>query len=290
MSKTRLYSNIIYPDSDFRIISIANRTSSIDDKNNYSKMFHEDIEIKLFYEGSSTLIIDNNTIITAPGDLVVINPYEFHSTVEPGDTKGQYHLIMIGLDFFENSVTNSLNLRSVFIKDRTKINSLIKDNYRIKEIATNIVFELEHRKCNYKQAVSGLVLELFSLLLRDYRSDKLLDLPEDKNIRNYELIYPAISKIRNDYVEKINIDNLATMCNVSKYHFCRIFKQVTSLSAIQYQTVYRLQIADNLLLNSDKTISEIANLCGFEDVCYFSRCYKKHLGVSPRQKRAILSK
>ena len=196
---------------------------------------------------------------------------------------------MIGLDFFENSVTNSLNLRSVFIKDRTKINSLIKDNYRIKEIATNIVFELEHRKCNYKQAVSGLVLELFSLLLRDYRSDKLLDLPEDKNIRNYELIYPAISKIRNDYVEKINIDNLATMCNVSKYHFCRIFKQDTSLSAIQYQTVYRLQIADNLLLNSDKTISEIANLCGFEDVCYFSRCYKKHLGVSPRQKRAILS-
>ena len=104
MSNTSFYSNITFPTPDFKILSIANVTSSIDNKNTYSKMFHEEIEIKLFYEGSSTLIIDNNTIVTDPGDIVIINPYEFHSTVELGDTKGRYHLIMIGLDFFENIV------------------------------------------------------------------------------------------------------------------------------------------------------------------------------------------
>lgn len=128
------------------------------------------------------------------------------------------------------------------------------------------------------------------MLLRDFKSDESLNLPLDKNIRYYELIYPAIRKIRNDYAKKITVDELASLCNISKYHFCRIFKKVTTLSAVNYQTEYRLQVADILLKNTDKSITEIAILCGFEDACYFSRCYKKHTGVSPKQNRAILSK
>ena len=154
----------------------------------------------------------------------------------------------------------------------------------------NIVYELNEKREMYENVVQGLVLELFSILIRDYKSNDTLDLPSDKNIRYYEIIYPAIRKIRKDFASNISIDELAAICNVSKYHFCRIFKAVTSFSAVNYQTEYRLRIADILLKNSDKSISEIADMCGFGDAGYFSRCYKKHTGVSPREKRIILSK
>lgn len=290
MQNANAYNNIVFPDKNLKIISASNTVSSIDNKDTLSKMFHEDIEIKLFYEGSSTLIIGDKTIITTPGDVVIINPYEFHSTINAGETKGKYHLIMIGLDFFESDSTKLLDLRHIFIKDRTKLNSLIRDNPYINQLINKIVAELDDKKPLYEKIIYALVLELFSLLLRDYKDDEILDLPEGKNVRYYELIYPAIRKIRRDYAENISIDYLASLCNVSKYHFCRIFKAVTSLSAIQYQTEYRLQVADIYLTNSDKTISEISALCGFDDVSYFSRCYKKHMGMSPQQKRAILSK
>ena len=136
----------------------------------------------------------------------------------------------------------------------------------------------------------GLTLELFGLLLRNYKSEKTMEIPSAKSIRYYDIIYPAIQKLRTDYAEKISVEKLAEMCNVSKYHFCRIFKTVTGMSVLQYQTEYRLQIADIFLEKSTKSVSEIAEICGFDDMCYFSRCYKKHTGMSPKQKRAILSK
>ena len=281
---------ITYQNEHLKLVTVADQISSIDNNNDLTSMFHEDIEIKLFYEGSSTLIIGNRTIVTSPGDIVVINPYEFHSTVDIGERKGVYHLLMVSLDFFQSENNSIFDLRHLFIKEHIKLKTLIQNNSRLYDIIINIVNEVKEKKPFYESVVHGLIAELFALLLRDFKSDEPLNLPLDNNIRYYELIYPAIQKIRNDYAQKITVDELASLCNISKYHFCRIFKKVTSLSAVNYQTEYRLQVADILLKNTDKSITEIAVLCDFEDACYFSRCYKKHTGVSPKQNRAILSK
>lgn len=284
------YNDVVFTNKDLKIMSFPKIVSSVDSINNFSNVYHEDIEIKLFYEGSSTLLIDDKNFETLPGDVVIINPYEFHSTVNLGQEKGKYHLLMVGLDFFDGTYSNLLDLRNIFLKERICIKNLIRGNIRISDIVNNIVCELNEKREMYENVVQGLVLELFSILIRDYKSNDTLDLPSDKNIRYYEIIYPAIRKIRKDFASNISIDELAAMCNVSKYHFCRIFKAVTSFSAVNYQTEYRLRIADILLKNSDKSISEIADMCGFGDAGYFSRCYKKHTGVSPREKRIILSK
>ena len=61
---------------------------------------HEDIEIKCFYEGTATLLIESQTVSVKAGDVVVINPYEFHATVDTGEEKGKYNLFMLPLDYF----------------------------------------------------------------------------------------------------------------------------------------------------------------------------------------------
>ncbi len=287
--KKKNFSKINFDDNEIKIIANADAVSHIDSKDDYPNVFHEEIEIKLFYEGSSTLIVGDETVVAQPGDIVVMNPYEFHSTVDYGQKKGRYHLLMIGLDFFENE-NNAPDLRHIFLSEKTALQTHIRGDARLVRILTDLVFEVNEKKPMYKQMAYGLTLELFGLLLRNYKSEKTMEIPSAKSIRYYDIIYPAIQKLRTDYAEKISVEKLAEMCNVSKYHFCRIFKTVTGMSVLQYQTEYRLQIADIFLEKSTKSVSEIAEICGFDDMCYFSRCYKKHTGMSPKQKRAILSK
>ena len=58
-----------------------------------------------------------------------------------------------------------------------------------------------------------------------------------------------------------------------------------SSKPIQYIINYRISLAETLLKTTDNTIEEIAYACGFEDVSYFYRCYKKIKGVSPKKSR-----
>lgn len=282
---TRTYKKFEFPNENLKIKHLAEISSFINSSKNFSKDFHEEIEIKLFYEGSSTLLVGNESIVTQPGDVVFINPYQFHSTVGYGEIKGKYHLLMIGLDFFGSDNRDLFDLRYLFIKEHISINTLIRGNERISQIVADIVSELRSGKEMYEQIIRGLMLELFVMLLRDYKSENNTKYPSDKKIRNYEIIYPAIRKIRTDYTARLSVDELALMCNVSKYHFCRIFKESTSMTVVQYQNEYRLQIADTLLKTKDMSIREIAEQCGFDDMCYFSRCYKKKFGDSPLKSR-----
>lgn len=286
--KSLNYKHGVYA-GELKLISVEGGAGDFSSMEDFSDIFHEDVEIKLFYEGGSTLLIGNEAFAVTAGDVVFINPYEFHSTLY-GAEAGKYHLLMIGLDFFENADSRALDLRHLFIKERLSFQTLIRDDERVRRIVADIVYEMSEKGELYENVVRGLVAELFCLLLRKYKSAVALEYPTNSNIRYYEIIYPAVAKIRKDYAKKISVEELAALCNVSKYHFCRIFKAVAGVSAVQYQTAYRLRMADVFLKNSNKSVSEIAALCGFEDIHYFSRCYKKHIGVSPRENRAILCK
>jgi AraC-like DNA-binding protein len=130
------------------------------------------------------------------------------------------------------------------------------------------------------------MMELLSVLLREGLQKKDAS-PHEHAVRYYGVVEPALRHIRDAYTEQISIEELAALCNVSKYHFCRIFKSVAGSTAIQYLNEYRLQIAHILLLNTKENIAQIAQKCGFESENYFCRYYKRQFGVSPGKARNI---
>ena len=67
--------------------------------------------------------------------------------------------------------------------------------------------------------------------------------------------------------------------------YSSLFKEKTGYTPLQYLTEKRMENAKHLLSSSDLhySISEIAELCGFEDIYYFSRVFKKNVGLSPTQ-------
>lgn len=283
------YDEIVFENEELKVNAVTCRVSAVDSINDFSKVFHEDIEFKYFYEGSSTLCIGTENIIVQPGDVVVINPYEFHATVSNADVKGKYHIIVVGLDFF-GSENSYMDLRYLFLHQRTRIINHIRGDERLCRLIERAAVEATEKKEHYENVVRGIMLELFSLLLRNYRDASASDYPDGKAIRRYRTIYPAIHMIRADCNTEHTVDELALACNVSKYHFCRIFKEATGMSAVEYRNETRLQTAEILIKTTDMTVAEISRSCGFDDPAYFSRCYKNKYGISPLKKRAILSK
>lgn len=81
---------------------------------------------------------------------------------------------------------------------------------------------------------------------------------------------------------------IAQYANFSDYElsqFAESFKKATGKSPAKYKTDIKIAKAANLLLTTSLSISQIAVLAGYNDPFYFSRAFKKHMGVSPREYR-----
>lgn len=87
--------------------------------------------------------------------------------------------------------------------------------------------------------------------------------------------------IREHFTRKISVKEVAKAACLSEYHFIRTFKQCFDKTPIQYLKELRLESAKKLLLSETYSISEIATLCGFSDIFYFSLSFKKAFQQSP---------
>lgn len=91
--------------------------------------------------------------------------------------------------------------------------------------------------------------------------------------------------IEEHYQENLSMDGLARMAGVSRGYFFRSFKKAFGISPLAYQQGLRIEAAKTLLHAASLNCSEIADRTGFENVCFFHRVFKKHVGITPRQYR-----
>lgn len=94
-----------------------------------------------------------------------------------------------------------------------------------------------------------------------------------------------ITYIENNYTHAISIQDIAKECHFSESHFMKFFKQCTGTSFISYLNDYRLLIASRLLTSTDLPVTQIAVECGFDNISYFNRCFKKKYGEAPSKMR-----
>lgn len=80
---------------------------------------------------------------------------------------------------------------------------------------------------------------------------------------------------------QLNLDTLAASANVSKFHFIKKFKAWSGQSPIQYFIHMKVQRACYLLDSTAMSVKEVAAALGYDDVYYFSRLFKKVLGIAP---------
>lgn len=88
--------------------------------------------------------------------------------------------------------------------------------------------------------------------------------------------------------QTVSLDALAALANMSKYHFSSRYKALTGYSPIKHFLNMKMEHACNLLDSTDLGVGAIAAKLGYEDSLYFSRLFRKTIGLSPRSYRASL--
>lgn len=100
--------------------------------------------------------------------------------------------------------------------------------------------------------------------------------------KQYLHIKPAINYINEHFLdESINIENLAEICDISYSYFKKIFMKKFNVSPKKYIIQLKLDYACELLKTKIYSVTTISALCGFDDVSFFSRQFKKYMGITP---------
>ena len=91
----------------------------------------------------------------------------------------------------------------------------------------------------------------------------------------------AIRQMDTDCASVQGIEQLAEQSRVSFAHFTRCFREETGVSPMQYLQEARIRKAMTLLLNTGKSVEEIAAETGFSSGNYFGKVFRHHMGISP---------
>ncbi|WP_410769452.1 GyrI-like domain-containing protein [Fontibacillus sp. BL9] len=98
----------------------------------------------------------------------------------------------------------------------------------------------------------------------------------------------VINYIQDNLQEKITVEAMAEISHFSKYHFARIFNSIVGMPPSAYLIKVRLNRSIKYLAESDKSILEISNLCGFETASNFNVAFKKRFNQTPSEIRKAL--
>lgn len=99
-------------------------------------------------------------------------------------------------------------------------------------------------------------------------------------------IKPAIDYIAENYTHgKISVGELSSLCGVSRVYLARLFTEIYGESPMKYISRLKIERAKELITAGEVSIASVAELCGFEDNAYFSRDFKKIVGMSPTEFR-----
>lgn len=97
----------------------------------------------------------------------------------------------------------------------------------------------------------------------------------------------AIQYVYENLKNPISNKTLAEICHLHPTHFIRFFKSKTGTTPQNFIKYARMEKAKKYLIETDKSITEIAESLGYEDSMYFSKCYKKQFSLSPSAYRKI---
>jgi AraC-like DNA-binding protein len=101
-----------------------------------------------------------------------------------------------------------------------------------------------------------------------------------------QIVRRAKDYIADHKFDAIQLDQIARVLNVSKFHFCRRFKLETGLTCVQYLSRVRIEQSQLLLHNKNMRVSEIAYEVGFQSLTHFNRTFRKLVGSSPTEYRS----
>lgn len=230
-----------------------------------------DYQIIYILKGKGFFKLDKDELEeVGEGNIILYRPYEQQIYTYYDQDLTECYWIHLKGDYVEELLKKLglFNIKTMYIGQCS--NSIEK--YK------NIIMELQLKKPYYNQLCQAYFIELITHISR-----RLEEMNNNISRARYECLMDIIEYIYNNYNDQSTIDDYAKQCNLSRFRFIHNFKALTGESPMAYKIKIRIEKAKEYLENTSFGISEIAELTGFESASYFTRVFKNHENISPRE-------
>lgn len=161
------------------------------------------------------------------------------------------------------------------------------------EISDPSQMDLLFHRMRSQAEQSGRIPDLrISSIMESILTELLVEQQYEKNalnIRYQEEVMRLMEYLKEHYQENLSVDQMAERVSMSKYHFIRVFKQITGVSPYEYLKILRMNESKKMLKETDYSIGQIADFLGYSNVNLYIQNFKKCVGLTPLQyrKRAL---
>ncbi len=148
--------------------------------------------------------------------------------------------------------------------------------------------EIFKKMCEYYETalerdeimLQSLILKLIYMLIDDSKS---LEIQGNVKQSNYKTIEKVIKYIKDNITADLSLETVAKYAGFSPIHFHNCFKASTGMTLREYVEEQRIKRAINILVSTDKSLTDIAYECGFSSQSYFSFAFKRKMKMTPRE-------
>lgn len=249
--------------------------------------WHDQMEIIYIKKGTGTVTVNFHSMPVSEGFIVPILPGEPHSIEADANSRMEYENIIFSLSILNNTETD--DWCDLHVIDPLQTGALtfprpiIPGNPFHDEVSDAL--DQADRFCEAKTPGYFLMVKsaLFQFLHALYVNQEIHT--ADPAANHSDRLKVLLTWVKEHYRENITVEQAAQIVGYSTSHFMRTFKQETGQTFIQYLNDYRLTTASYYLAETEKSISRIAQDCGFDNLSYFMRMFKKTFSMSPNAYR-----
>jgi YesN/AraC family two-component response regulator len=246
-------------------------------------------ELVLVKKGEGTQCINYNEYEYNKGSIFLLPPLKCHSFHIK--TPSKFVFLKFNDDFFKSNHRVSID-KNEWLKEATYILSnynqlpgdIIKneiDRQFLNSLSEMILQESRGFGEDSVTLITSLMTSVLEILIRNVKKGEFFEIPNNTDDR----ISKMLTYI-NDHInktEELKIENLANVFAISPTYVSEFFKKQVNISLRDYILKAKLKMLEIRLLNSDYTLTEIAEDMGFTDVSHLSKTFKKHVGFSIRE-------
>lgn len=151
----------------------------------------------------------------------------------------------------------------------------------IERLAQTLLMEMDRQAHPVQVLIADAIsIALAAHMLRSYNVFEAVECSPERALGKLEIVR-LTEFIEDNLGRTISLEDLASVVNVSRFHFSRLFKRSTGSTAIGFVEQCRIRRAQSLITDTDLPLAEIALVVGFVDQSHFTRRFHRHVGCTP---------
>lgn len=249
----------------------------------YEMPFHWHVEYEMIIvkKGRLKLILDGKSFYVNEGESAFISGGVVHGGIPE---ECEYYCIVFDLASLFKDVALCSKSVAIFLTNADCFTGVYGAERKQSAIMREILYSMQNRDNGYDLNVIGLLWKLLGAFV----SEPVISEGEQINKSQRQKLKDVLSYIRKNIDKNIALEELAQVSGMSPRYFCRVFKSMTGRTPIEYVNYYRIETASQMLITTGESVTDIALNCGFNDMSYFSKMFKKLKGISPSKFRQAL--